>query len=106
MTCSIWASLTRRNDIATKYGDKAQLLETIDALKRNDAVLLDVVVDHKMGADEKEPVGVQRVNEARSHANRRPGSSSVAWTRYTFPARAEQYSGYLGLQMLQRRRPH
>ncbi len=38
----------------TKYGDKAQLLAAIDALKRNDiAVLLDVVVNHKMGADER-----------------------------------------------------
>ncbi|NYY76170.1 hypothetical protein DMI70_17775 [Escherichia coli] len=35
-------------------GDKAQLLAAIDALKRNDiAVLLDVVVNHKMGADER-----------------------------------------------------
>lgn len=54
----------QKGSIATKYGDKAQLLEAIDALKRNDiAVLLDVVVNHKMGADEKEPVRVQRVNE-------------------------------------------
>lgn len=49
--------------IPTKYGDKAQLLAAIDALKRNDiAVLLDVVVNHKMGADEKEAIRVQRVN--------------------------------------------
>ncbi|MFK5551349.1 hypothetical protein, partial [Klebsiella pneumoniae] len=34
-------------------GDKAQLLAAINALKEhNIAVLLDVVVNHKMGADE------------------------------------------------------
>ncbi|WP_032272781.1 alpha-amylase family glycosyl hydrolase, partial [Escherichia coli] len=45
----------QKGSIPTKYGDKAQLLAAIDALKRNDiAVLLDVVVNHKMGADEKE----------------------------------------------------
>ena len=53
----------QKGSIATKYGDKAQLLEAIDALKSNDiAVLLDVVVNHKMGADEKEAIRVQRVN--------------------------------------------
>jgi alpha-amylase len=44
----------QKGSIATKYGDKAQLLEAIDALKRNDiAVLLDVVVNHKMGPMKK-----------------------------------------------------
>lgn len=52
----------QKGSIPTKYGDKAQLLAAIDALKRNDiAVLLDVVVNHKMGADEKEAIRVQRV---------------------------------------------
>lgn len=53
----------QKGSFATKYGDKAQLLEAINALKSNQiAVLLDVVVNHKMGADEKEPVRVQRVD--------------------------------------------
>ncbi|STK07862.1 alpha-amylase [Escherichia coli] len=56
-------SFDQKGSIPTKYGDKAQLLAAIDALKRNDiAVLLDVVVNHKMGADEKEAIRVQRVN--------------------------------------------
>ncbi len=43
----------QKGTIATKYGDKRQLLTAIDALKKNNiAVLLDVVVNHKMGADE------------------------------------------------------
>ena len=40
----------QKGSVATKYGDKAQLLAAIEALKQNDiAVLLDVVVNHKMG---------------------------------------------------------
>ena len=40
----------QKGSVPTKYGDKAQLLEAIAALKSNDiAVLLDVVVNHKMG---------------------------------------------------------
>lgn len=79
----------QKGSIATKYGDKAQLLEAIDALKSNDiAVLLDVVVNHKMGADEKEPVRVQRVNEQDRTQIDDEVIECEAWTRYTFPARA------------------
>ena len=86
----------QKGSIATKYGDKAQLLEAIDALKSNDiAVLLDVVVNHKMGADEKEPVRVQRVNEQDRTQIDDEVIECKAWTRYTFPARAGQYSQFI-----------
>lgn len=46
----------QKGSVATKYGDKTQLLAAVNALKEHDiAVLLDVVVNHKMGADEKRP---------------------------------------------------
>lgn len=86
----------QKGSVATKYGDKAQLLAAIEALKQNDiAVLLDVVVNHKMGADEKEAIRVQRVNED----NRTQIDDEIieceGWTRYTFPARAGQYSQFI-----------
>jgi hypothetical protein len=79
----------QKGSVATKYGDKAQLLEAIDALKSNQiAVLLDVVVNHKMGADEKEPIRVQRVNEQDRTQIDDEIIECEAWTRYTFlPAR-------------------
>lgn len=58
-------------------------------------MLLDVVVNHKMGADEKEPVRVQRVDAQ----DRTQISDEIieceAWTRYTFPVRAGQYSQFI-----------
>ncbi len=40
----------QKGSVATKYGDKAQLLQAIDALQQhNIAVLMDVVLNHKMG---------------------------------------------------------
>ena len=82
--------------IPTKYGDKAQLLAAIDALKRNDiAVLLDVVVNHKMGADEKEAIRVQRVNADDRTQIDEEIIECEGWTRYTFPARAGQYSQFI-----------
>lgn len=79
----------QKGSIPTKYGDKAQLLAAIDALKRNDiAVLLDVVVNHKMGADEKEAIRVQRVNADDRTQIDEEIIECEGWTRYTFPARA------------------
>lgn len=76
----------QKGSIPTKYGDKVQLLAAIDALKRNDiAVLLDVVVNHKMGADEKEAIRVQRVNADDRTQIDEEIIECEGWTRYTFP---------------------
>ena len=86
----------QKGTVATKYGDKNQLLAAIDALKHNDiAVLLDVVVNHKMGADEKEHIRVQRVNADDRTQIDDEIVECEAWTRYTFPARAGQYSQFV-----------
>ena len=86
----------QKGSVATKYGDKAQLLAAIKALKENDiAVLLDVVVNHKMGADEKERIQVNRVNEENRNEIDDEVIECEAWTRYTFPARAGQYSKFI-----------
>ncbi|MSE19413.1 alpha-amylase, partial [Pantoea agglomerans] len=53
----------QKGGVATKYGDKQQLLAATEALRsHNVGVLLDVVLNHKMGADEKETISVNRVN--------------------------------------------
>lgn len=90
------ASFDQKGSVATKYGDKAQLLAAINALKEhNIAVLLDVVVNHKMGADEKEALRVQRVDEQDRTQIDEEIIECEAWTRYTFPVRAGQYSQFV-----------
>ena len=86
----------QKGSVATKYGDKAQLLHAIARLQENGiAVLLDVVVNHKMGADEKEPLRVNRVNpDDRNHIDPEV-IECEAWTRYTFPGRAGIYSRFV-----------
>lgn len=86
----------QKGTVATKYGDKSQLLAAINALHDNDiAVLMDVVVNHKMGADEKESIRVNRVNEQdRTHIDDEI-IECEGWTRYTFPARQGQYSRFV-----------
>ncbi|HFZ8993058.1 TPA: alpha-amylase [Citrobacter freundii] len=86
----------QKGSIATKYGDKQQLLAAIAALQKNEiAVLLDVVVNHKMGADEKERIRVQRVNQDDRTQIDDEIIECEGWTRYTFPARAGQYSRFI-----------
>ncbi len=61
----------------------------------NIAVPLDVVVNHKMGADEKRFHGVQRVDEQdRTQIDEEIIECEVR-TRYTFPVRAGQYSQFV-----------
>ncbi|MBF7957522.1 MULTISPECIES: alpha-amylase [Rahnella] len=81
---------------ATKYGDKEGLLAAISALKTHQlGVILDVVLNHKMGADEKERVQVNRVNID----NREDISDDIieadAWTRFIFAARNGQHSEFI-----------
>ncbi|MFE4110669.1 alpha-amylase [Kosakonia sp. YIM B13611] len=86
----------QKGSVGTKYGEKAQLLAAIDALQANGiAVLLDVVVNHKMGADEKEAVRVNRVNQQDRTQISDNAVECEAWTRFTFPARAGQYSRFI-----------
>ncbi|RWR03902.1 cytoplasmic alpha-amylase [[Pantoea] beijingensis] len=81
---------------ATKYGDKQQLLAAVDALKsQNIGVILDVVLNHKMGADEKEPVKVNRVNPENREEIEEDVIDAEAWTRFTFPERAGKYSQFI-----------
>lgn len=81
---------------ATKYGDKEQLLAAVEALKsHNVGVLLDVVLNHKMGADEKEAVQVNRVNPDNREEIDEEVIDAEAWTRFTFPVRDGKYSQFV-----------
>ena len=87
---------SQKGAVATKYGDKAQLLDAIKALQNNRIlVLLDVVVNHKMGADEKESLHVNRVNQDNRNEIAQETIACEAWTRYTFAARNGQYSTFI-----------
>lgn len=85
----------QKGSVATKYGDKARLLAAMKALKKHDiAVLLDVVVNHKMGADEEETLQVQRVDEHDRIQITEEIIECEAWTRYTSPVRTGRYSQF------------
>lgn len=80
----------------TKYGSKEALLAAVEALKNHGLkVILDVVVNHKMGADEKERIKVNRVDENDRNLIDEDVIEAEAWTRFTFPARKGKYSEFI-----------
>lgn len=81
---------------ATKYGDKAQLLNAVDKLRQhNVGVIMDVVLNHKMGADEKETMAVNRVNPDNREEISSEEIVAEAWTKFSFPVRNGQYSKFV-----------
>ncbi|WP_159226506.1 alpha-amylase [Pantoea sp. 18059] len=86
----------QKGGVATKYGDKQQLLAATEALRsHNVGVLLDVVLNHKMGADEKEAISVNRVNPDNRDEIYDEVVGCEAWTKFTFPARAGEFSKFV-----------
>ena len=86
----------QKGSVATKYGDKAQLVAAVQKLRdHNVGVLLDVVLNHKMGADEKEQILVNRVNEDNRDEIDPEGVKAEAWTKFTFGARQGEYSKFV-----------
>lgn len=85
----------QKGTIETKYGSKEEYLEAIKALKRNNIQSYgDIVLNHKMGADEAEEV---MANEEEFFNRNIPISGNEiirAWTKFTFPGRKNKYSSF------------
>lgn len=86
----------QKGSVATKYGDRAGLEHAAKSLRDAQVrVIHDVVFNHKIGADDKERVQVQRVNEDnRTERDGDPFEAS-AYTRFTFPGRQGKYSQFI-----------
>lgn len=79
----------------TKYGTKPELLWCVRALQKNGIYVLgDVVLNHRIGADEQEEVDLVAVRgEDRTRAAGDRFRASV-WTKFTFPGRNGHYSPF------------
>lgn len=86
----------QKNTVRTKYGTKEQYLECIKTFhERKMGVLADIVLNHRMGADEEEEIPVQQVNKENRLEKISDQVNIKAYTRFTFPGRKEKYSDYL-----------
>ena len=85
----------QKGTIPTKYGTKEEYLNAIKALKENNIkVLADIVLNHKMGADEVEEVLAIQEDENNRNVNVSQAKPIKAWTKYTFAGRGNVYSDF------------
>lgn len=81
--------------IRTKYGTKQELIEAVSACHNFGInVYVDVVMNHKAGADETELFKVIEVDpDDRTEEISQPFDIE-GWTKFTFPGRGDKYSSF------------
>lgn len=86
----------QKRSIRTKYGTRQEYMTAIRALQAAGVqALADVVLNHRMGADEKETVTVYEDDpEHRDIPGQRERQAEV-YTRFTFPGRRGRYSDFV-----------
>ncbi|KAH7106335.1 glycoside hydrolase superfamily [Auriculariales sp. MPI-PUGE-AT-0066] len=78
----------QKGTVSTRWGTKAELQTAVAAAeKRNISVLIDAVLNHKMGADRTEKVQVVKVDQRNRLRTIGPVKEIVAWTGFDFPGR-------------------
>lgn len=85
----------QKGDIPTKYGTKEEYINSIKTLRENNIkVLADVVLNHKMGADETEDVLAVQDDATNRNISLTDAKPIRVWTKYTFPGRGDTYSNF------------
>ncbi len=85
----------QKGTIPTKYGTKQQYLDAIWALKEKGIrVIVDIVLNHKAGGDEKERFHVVKVDPNNRQQNISEPFEIESYTKFTFPGRGTQYSDF------------
>lgn len=86
----------QKGTVATKYGDRPALENACRTLQSKGLrVIHDVVLNHRMGADEKENVRVRRVDQENRLLIEDEEFQALAYTRFTFPGRQGKYSEFI-----------
>lgn len=85
----------QKGSIPTKYGTKDEYIQAIKTLRANYIkVYADIVLNHRLGADETEDVIAYEQNtDDRTKTSMEP-ITIKAWTKYNFPGRNNVYSDF------------
>jgi alpha-amylase len=86
----------QKGSIRTKYGTREEYAEAVKTLhEKGIQVTIDVVLNHKAGADEKERVRVFRANPENRNEFRGDAFEIDAFTKFTFLGRGGKYSQFI-----------
>lgn len=85
----------QKGAVRTKYGTKQELLDAIQACHEHDIVVyVDLVMNHKAGADATERFKVVEVDPMDRNKEISEPFEIEGWTRFDFPGRGDTYSGF------------
>ena len=85
----------QKGSIETKYGTKDEYLQAIQELHKNNIkVYADIVLNHKIGADEAETVYASEEDNQDRNIDKTLPKKITAWTKYNFKARNNKYSDF------------
>ena len=85
----------QKGTIPTKYGTKDEYLNAIKELqKQGIEVLADIVLGHRMGADEKERIFAYGHDQMDRNREIEGKKKITVWTKFTFPGRNGKYSDF------------
>ena len=86
----------QKGSVVTKYGTKEEYLTAISAMQKEGIeVLGDIVLNHRMGADETETVEAVEVNRGNRLHDISGTQQISAWTKFTYPGRNKKYSDFV-----------
>lgn len=86
----------QKGSVRTRFGTKQEYIDAINAIKEAGMqVYVDIVANHRIGADETEKIKVRKVDpENRNEFTSEPFEIE-AFTKFTFPGRNKQYSDFV-----------
>ena len=85
----------QKGAIRTKYGTKDELIDCTRTLQEKGiSIVVDIVLNHKAGGDEKERFQVIKTNEHNREENISEPFEIESYTSFTFPGRGNQYSDF------------
>ncbi|KAL5485987.1 hypothetical protein ACEPAI_7031 [Sanghuangporus weigelae] len=83
----------QKNSVATRWGTKGELTRACAVAKSHGVgIIVDAVLNHKVGADRKETFQAIPVDEKKRLIRKSPAKEIEAWTVYDFPGRQNKYS--------------
>jgi len=85
----------QKGTVPTKYGTKEEYIEAVKTLqKKGINVYADIVLNHRLGADEVETVAATEFNTQSRYQMVGDSKKIGAWTKFTFPGRKNKYSDF------------
>jgi len=86
----------QKGTVATRYGTKEEYINCIKALHASGIkVLADVVLNHRLGADQQESIAVKKVNPDNRNEFVSEAETIESHTLFTFPGREKKYSDFV-----------